>query len=510
VGLAHAWSDAPASGDRLLATWPLTPGQSRTLRIVVPAYPTPAARLTEWANVPHARRLQESRHHWRREIEAGARFALGDPEVENAMRAAVALLLTCRERRGDRWLPIGSPIHYRDIWLRDGARAIHALALMGRTAEARELAAGLLDYQWPQGAFLSQRGQLDGTGHALWAMEQALLRPEPDRRLGPFTEAALRAVRWGEWQRELGAAVGLPYGTMLPYADPRDNELVRAQLVGTDAWMIAGYRAAARLLRAEGRTPQADSVEQALARYVRDFEAALERTGSADIPPSWQNQGRDWGNLNVGYPCGVLPAGHPRLAALAERVWRTAGGAGLATSTVPESLHCYVGADLGTWALLAGRRAAADSVLAAMLHWRSASGGAAEVFSRITRDFGVNPPPHATSAAALLTLIRNNVLYDDDDTLRLTLGTRPAWWRQASIERAPTRWGLLDLRFSRTGDQASWEWSPVPVWTALTLPPGTALAGAPPAPLRASGSGVVLAPPKTRSATVGLRPVSVP
>ena len=108
---------------------------------------------------------------------------------------------------------------------------IHALALMGRVTEARALAGGLLAYQWPQGAFVSQRGQLDGTGHALWAMGEALLRPEPDRRLDAFTAAGMRAFRWSEWQRELGAAVDLPFGTMLPFADPRDNELVRAQLV---------------------------------------------------------------------------------------------------------------------------------------------------------------------------------------------------------------------------------------------------------------------------------------
>ena len=101
-----------ASGARLLARWPLAPGESRSVRIVLPAYPTPAARLEEWARVPHERRLAEVRRHWRRETSAGARFALGDPEVENAMRAALALLLTCRERRGERWLPIGSPIHY--------------------------------------------------------------------------------------------------------------------------------------------------------------------------------------------------------------------------------------------------------------------------------------------------------------------------------------------------------------------------------------------------------------
>jgi hypothetical protein len=65
----------------------------------------------------------------------------------------------------------------------------------------------------------------------------------------------------------------------------------------------------------------------------------------------------------------------------------------------PDSAHSLRRRDLGTWALLAGRPAAWERILAATLHWRSASGGAAEIFSRSTRDYGRNPPPHATAAA---------------------------------------------------------------------------------------------------------------
>ena len=65
----------------------------------------------------------------------------------------------------------------------------------------------------------------------------------------------------------------------------------------------------------------------------------------------------------------------------------------------PDSLHSYLGVDLGDWALLAGERDAADRVLASMLDWRTASGGWPELFSRSRRDYGRNLPPHATSAA---------------------------------------------------------------------------------------------------------------
>src|SRR5262249_61275902 len=96
------------------------------------------------------------------------------------------------------------------------------------------------------------------------------------------------------------------------------------------------------------------AVRASPARNHADLGRALGRTGRTDPRPSWQLKGRDWGNLAAGYPCLILPPGHPRLAALADRVWAAAGGAGLTWYGTPDSLHYYLGADLGTWALLAG------------------------------------------------------------------------------------------------------------------------------------------------------------
>ena len=502
---AEGWSTAGGSGDSSLAGWRMAPGETRTVRLLLSAYPEAAASLRSWARAPHVQRVGEARRYWTEELARGTRFDLGDPEVERALRAATVVLLSCRERRGPRWVPIGGPFQYRDVWLRDGARAIRALAVCGQTRVARDLADGFLEFQLPQGAFVSQRGQLDGTGQALWAFEQASLRPAPDDSVARYADAALRAVRWCEWQRDLGSRTGWPFGVMLPFGDPRDAELTRAQLTGNDAWALAGYRATERLLRAAGRDTEAAEVSAATGRYRADFARALERCGHPDLPPSWQLAGRDWGNLSVAYPCGALPPRHPRCVGLARRVWAASGGAGLTWYGDRDSLHYYLGADLGTWALLAGRRAQADSVLDALLLWRDACGGAGEIFTRGTHDFGGNLPPHATAAAVLIDLVRNALLFDDGDTLQLTLGARARWWSGSRLSRAPTRWGLVDLEFARNRDEATWSWTPVPVWTALTLPPGSRLARDPAPPLAAAPGGVtVLAPPGTSSARVGL------
>ena len=505
--LAAGWTDATTNGADAKTSWTLAAGTAREQRFVLSAYPAPSQTLERWARTPHATRMKEARDYWTQTLSQGAQFKLADPELGSALRAALVVLLSCREVHAGRWSPVGGPFQYRDLWLRDAARAITALSVAGFTRESRDLAASLLRAQWPSGAFLTQRGQLDGTGQVLWTFEQAWLRPAPVDSITTTLHASLAAWRWCEEQRRLSRSTNRTIPGVLPVAEPHDNEQVMAQLVGNDAWAIAGYRSLARMLQAAHRDGEADSVSASQRAYLADFDAALSQARGNDIPPSWQGGGRDWGNLAVAWPCGVLHPSDSRCRHLAERVWRASGGVGRCAYGDPDSLHGYVGVDLGTWAMLAGEPSVTDSELHQLLLWRTASGGAAELFSQRTRDFGRNLPPHATSAAALVSLVRNAVVFDDGDTLLLTLGAPARWWSGSRIEHAPTRWGVLDLTFERHNGEATWQWTPVPVWTALTLPPETLLLEAPGAGLVAvPGARTVLAPPGTREARVKLAP----
>lgn len=504
------WSDLPCGDSLAAGLWKLAPGAAREARFVLVAAPLSGLEVCDLARMPHERRTDDARRYWSDEVAHGAQLELGDPESEAAYRAAQVVLLECRERSGNVWLPVGNPFQYRDLWIRDGARLISALAISGHGDQALALATGMAALQWQQGPYLSQRGQLDGTGQALWAFDEAESRAPRSgatrAATAAFAQHALSACEWYEAQRSLGAMAGWPLARLMPFADPRDGELAIAPLVGNDLWALAGYRAAARLCGSAARPVDSTNVEHARAAYLADFLTQLAHAPSSDVPPCWIGAGRDWGNLVAAWPSRVLAPSDPRCARLARRLWARAGGAGLLCYGSDDSLQTYVGADLGVWAMLDDRPRAADSVLAATLEWRDANGAGAEMLSRSHRDFGLNLPPHPTSAAALVTLMRNALIYDDADTLMLTLAPRDAWWRGARVSRAPTRWGALDLRFARTGHSARWSWTPVPVWTRLRVPAGTMLAAPPAAPLAALGPHFVLAPPGTRAAEVTLAP----
>jgi hypothetical protein len=439
----------------------------------MPIYPIPASGRGIERRAGHDAVVGEARAYWRQRLEEGARLATPDSLVNAAWRAALVTLLVSHERDRGEWVPIGNPLQYRDVWLRDAARVVRALAVAGYTDMARSGILTLRRFQLPTGVLLSQRGQLDGTGQWLWAAEQAAALPPDPRWAGGLLPTVRAALEWIEVQRSLLRQLKTSFPALLPYADPRDNEFVRAQLVGNDAWGIAGCRAAASLARLAGHDSLRRAADSAATDYRAAFLAALVRSTSPDVPPSWQAVGRDWGNLAVGYPTRVLPADDPRLALLAGRVWGRTGGPGLASHAPLDTLHSYVGADLAQWALLADRPAEARGYLAGMIASSSSTLGQAEVFHRETRSFGNNLPPHATAAAALVDLVRNMIVSDTRDTLELALAGDPVWWRGTRFERAVTRFGVINVTLeSPAGDRRRARWGAVAVPTRVRVGDG--------------------------------------
>ena len=500
---AIAWCDGLSPEGTLRRAFTLEPKQSASVRFIAASHPLAAASLAAWARVNHDARTRAAREWWMREVSRGMRLRLADTEVEDAVRAARVILLSCRERRSGHWVALGEPFHAREAELGDGARAAAALAAHGYTSAARELAESFLAAQQPRGAFAGSEASLAGSGQAMWCLGQVMLRPSPGGRLGAAATAAYAAWAWCERVRGLHPCMGIGAGLIprvsiagAPVAEPR---------TASDAWALTGYTATERLLRACGRDADADRVAASRREYAIAFARAVALSGSGDIPATYSGTGRDEDNLAVAYPCDALPATAPRIAALAQRTWGTSRHPGLGRWNSPDSLHGYLAADLATWAMRTGRRAEGDAALEGLLIWRNATGAGGELFTR-GGDYGSKPPPSARAAAALLQVVRNSLIDDDGERLCLTQGARARWWRNARVDGAPTRWGTVSLAFDRTLEQAHWRWSPVPVWTALTLPPGTQVAGELDAPLlRGPRADVILAPPGTQQARVRLQ-----
>lgn len=437
-----------------------------------------ASALPEVLRRSHQQCLRAADEDWHGLRRQGASLRISDPEVESAIEDALLVLFGCTERVDGRLRSLGNPFQYRDTWVRDAARQVSALAQWGAAPTARELAEDLLEFQSDDGDFMSQPGQLDATGEAVWALGEAFGRGDSAPIPLRVRDAVARAWRWCEWERLLVRKRAPAFAGLMPPADPRDNELAAGYLFGTDSWTLAGYTAGASLLARSGVAAIADSMRESAAEY----QAILGRRVSSGttIPAAWVGRARDWGNYSALYPTGAVEIPFAARLDLLSRLESNESARGLATYGAADSLHAYLGADLAVDALALVRADLWHAALEALLHWRTGTGGSPEVFSRANRSFGANFPPHATAAAALLVLVRQGLVSDVfGDTLRVTSGTRASWWHPGGeLLGCGTRFGRFDLQFQREGRRARWRWTPVPVWVEVHLPPGTRFASA--------------------------------
>jgi hypothetical protein len=471
-----ARSNPKALGDsagamRVICRATLARGAAREWHFAMPAYPIDASAGDLRKRVDHDDVVARARRAWRGWIGDAVHLETPDSLVNAAWRAALVTLIQSQEKLGEDWVSIGNPFQYRDVWIRDGARVVRALAVAGLTERAKANAWAFRRFQLPPGAFLSQRGQLDGTGQALWAFEQvASLPPDPElaKRYLPMAAAALD---WIASERRATRQADMRFGDLLPYGDPRDAELVRAQLVGNDAWAIAGCQAVVTLARRAGDDELARRAWAAYENYVGAFNAALKRTYRDDVPPTWQGVGRDWGNLSAGYPTFVVPYNDIRMLFLARRAWAPARGLALVNYGPADSIHTYLGADLAQWALLAGRSNVAREYVDDLIAHSSSTLGQAEIFHRGSGGFGLNMPPHTTGAATLIDLLRNMIVNDSRDTLDLALGGDLSWWSGTRFMNAPTRFGRVDIEFDRPQpDELSVSWGTASAPVRIRIP----------------------------------------
>ncbi len=461
-----------ASSDSSLRVLQQLPsGSSARWRFAMPSHSMNARALGSALSEPHLKASARASAYWARELGAGARIEIPDPILEAAWDEALIVLLGCSEGTAGEAVPIGGSFHYRDTWIRDGARQISALAEAGHLEIARSMARSLLEYQLPGGALMSQRGQLDGIGQALWAIREVQVRAPSSAAIAPVN-AIVEAWQWCERQREIVRRVESRAAGLMPPADPRDAELLSGYHVGTDLWTLIGYRSARELLTLAGEHTAAARVESPRVDYEREVLRHLADAREPGVPAAWFGRARPWGNLIVQYPAALLTARHSRVHELLREHW--SNGLGRIHYGTPDSLHGYLGMDLAVTALLQGSPEGWDSTLARTIAWRTATGGGAEIYSDSLRDFGTNLAPHATSAAAVMSLLRKGLVLETDDTLRITTGTREAWWDSGfGIRSTPTRWGPMELSARRRGVDLRWEWTALNAPAQLSGPPGT-------------------------------------
>jgi len=449
---------------------------------------------------PLAAALSSFKQIWASQEDGMTRIIVPESKVNATYQASVAEILAARYQTPQGWLQAGNKLQYHAYWIRDAATMSHALDLVGLHTPSAQNIAFMGNFQQADGEFLTQDGQLDGTGQALWVMaEHARLTGEA---LTPQETAEMdKAVSWIS-----SVASSDPLG-LIPTGNPGDDELVTGHITGDDLWTAAGLKAAINYATACGANTLATRWQGVASTFDASLHtalaAAVARAGY--IPPSLDaSGGQDWGNFVPSFPEPVLaPTGPWVQATIAEEQKRSAEG--LPTYDNGASLHDYLGFAVFETELNAGEEGSISSDTAAAL-----SGFYAETTHTTSTDAGwewdiapygnrssaQNLTPHDTFSADYVTFLRN-LLVTDTPTGGVTLGAgvSPAWvgpGKTVSVQGAPAgpagASGTISYTLTGTKSGAILHWSStipanvpltwsLPFWAQHPKIGGTALVG---------------------------------
>jgi hypothetical protein len=435
----------------------LRPGERRNLDFTMPLLPvqqgTPAAEELAGSTFDGTHRAIVWQ--WHQILDRGMNIEVPEAKVNDTFRASLVYDLLALDLEDGQTVQTVNDFQYHRFYLRDAADFVHMYDITGYSDIAARVLTFFPTRQQPDGNFLSQPGQYDGWGEAMWAFGEHYGRTHDLAFANAVYPDVVRAVHWLVQAR---AADPLH---IMPKSDVRDNEYVAAHLTGYNFLALDGMRAAIELAEATHHPEDARLFQAEYEDYHRVFLALLDKetakTGGY-IPPALDATGwpgTDWGNLLSVVPEPVLDPHDPRVTATLHHT-QEHYQEGIITYTEPDDgtyLHHYLTIKNTLTELVRedpeDQHQAIREFYAELLHTSSTHAGFEYAIRPWgSRDFEGNLAPHGWFASDYRSLLRNMMLREEGDNLHLLSAISPEWvgaGKQIRVERAPSTFGTLDF-----------------------------------------------------------------
>lgn len=345
------------------------------------------------------------------------------------------------------------PYTYKRFWFRDAVFILHTLLTLGGVERTRRVLKQFAPRQRRDGYFLSQEGEWDSNGEALWMFEKfASLTGEtlPEE----WRKAAERGARWimkkrlprDTGKREAGL---LPAGFSAEHLGPNDF------YYWDDFWGVAGLQAVARLPGVS-----ADFAREC-EREAADFLATIERSipegphrrfpGAIPASPYRRMDAGAIGSIVADYPLQVLPPADPRILRTADFLRDHCFHRDVFMQEMIHSgLNIYLTIHLAQVWLRAGQPGVVWPLLQDMAGLASPTGQWPEAIHPRTGGGCMGDGQHIWAAAEWLMLLRNLFVREEGNQLIIGSGVAPEWVAktEASLSRTLTAHGPVGVCLS--------------------------------------------------------------
>lgn len=462
----------------------LRPHTNRVVTAVMPMRKTGASspEAAKWVGPDELPKLKrEFSKQWRALLAQGMTVRVPDDAVQDAFDANKAHLLVLHD--GDRITP--GPFLYHEFWFRDAAFMLNALGQLGYHAQVKQVLATIPEYIRKDGYVLSQEGEWDSNGQALWLLEQDARLSGDYELLHEMYWQMLNMAHWIDAARQKTKKRGervpehglLPAGMSAEHLGPNDY------FYWDDWWGLAGLRAASMAAKTFNSPNDESKLRAEFDAFTADLDTSLKRAAErnhADWMPAAPTRRADSAmvaNLVASYPLGLVPADDPRITATIEELKKIA--------FVDGAFFHHVGhGGFGTYlalhlagAQLIQRKSEAWDALRFVLANASPTWTWGETIHPQTKRGGHGDGQHGWAAADVVSFVRNALLFEERDHLVLTAALPDEWVFETAtikVERAATTFGQVGFTLAFGDHNATLvlkpKWRTPPAYVEWNLP----------------------------------------
>ncbi len=349
------------------------------------------------------------------------------------------------------------PYTYKRFWFRDAAFVLNALLTLGGVERTRRTLEEFAPRQRHDGYFLSQEGEWDSNGEAIWMYHRfAALTGEtlPDAWLS----AVAKGAKW-IGQKRLPRGTGRPEAGLLPAGFSAEHLGPNDFYYWDDFWGVAGLRSAALLLEKTdpGAAARYDhEADEFLSTIEHSFPSGPQRRFPGAIPasPKRRMDSGAIGSIVADYPLQIFKPGDPRILKTADYLIKHSSfGGGFFQHMIHSGVNAYLTLHLAQVRLRAGQVDDALSLITCVANLASPTGQWPEAIHPRTGGGCMGDGQHIWAAAEWALMIRNCFVREEDDRLVIASGVAPNWWQEHGASFGPTLtpWGKVTVRIAPTG-----------------------------------------------------------
>ncbi len=437
--------------DVVTYTLRLRPDEEQVLDFKMPYEPIPkdSSLVGRLRAASFDEQLRRTVDFWEKIFSRGIDITVPEEKLNNTFRASLVYDLIARNKKDGSAIQTVNDFHYHAFWLRDASYIVRMYDLSGYHDIARECLDFFPRWQQRDGNYVSQGGQFDGWGQAMWAYGQHFRITHDTAWARTVYPSAQKAAGWLIDARQNDSL------HLMPETTPGDNENVSGHVTGHNFWALAGLKNVISLAEGVGESDDAARYRQEYEDFRRTFVGVLQnvtkKTGGY-MPPGLDSvYGSDWGNMLSVYPEQILDPFDPMVTATLNTT-RARYQEGIMTYDYGRYLHHYLTMkNTETEVIRGDQKTAIEELYAIVLHTGSThTGFEHSILPWGTRDFGMNLAPHGWFAAKFRALVRNMTVREEGNDLHLFSCISPAWVKDGksiSVHRAPTNFGEVNAEW---------------------------------------------------------------